>query len=64
MVTGIEMGAPESQNSKSKKCKLAVSAPEKLTNLVFEAEKFKFAGNMYFHPKLMIPKWFLGLLDF
>ena len=56
MVTGIEMRAPVSQNFKVKKCKLAVSLPEKLTNLIFEGKKLKIAENLYFHTKLMIPK--------
>ena len=64
MVTGIEMRAPGSQNIKVKKCKLAVSSPEKLNNLIFEGRMFKIAGNMYFHTILIFCKCFLGLLDF
>ena len=64
MVTGIEMRAPVSQNFKVKKCKLAVSLPEKLTNLIFEGKKLKIAENLYFHTKLMIPKSFLGFFIF
>ena len=56
MVTGIRIRVPESQNFKIKKCKSAVSSPEKLNNLILESIKLKTAGKMYFYARLLIPK--------
>ena len=64
MVTGIKIRAPGSQNFKIKKCKSAVSSPEKLNDLIFEGMKLKTAGNMYFYAKKLFQSGFWDILIF